>query len=61
MALNRRYCNISHIPMKNARLAHQFHLPMLVDVNRVARRGFVFVSSRRLPDYVEFSRGYDFA
>jgi hypothetical protein len=45
MALNRRYCNISHIPMKNARLAHQFHLPMLVDVNCVAKRGVVFVSS----------------
>jgi hypothetical protein len=45
MAPNRRYCNISHIPMKNARLAHQFHLPMLVDVNCVAKRGVVFVSS----------------
>jgi hypothetical protein len=33
VALIRRYRNISHIPMNNARLAHQFHLPMLVDVN----------------------------
>ncbi len=61
MAPHRRYRNISHIAVKNARLAHTFRLPMLVDVNGVVMRGVVFASSWRLPDYVESSRGYAFA